>query len=221
MFKHVGAPTTLPELKAKTLPTGIRHYATPEGEHYPSVTTMLGAKEKPWLNDWKNMLGAEKAAKETKRCADRGSAVHELVEKYLNNEDDFTRGYDSKYVKGFNQLKYRLNHIDNIRTQEAALYSDSLRLAGRVDCVAEYDGVLSIVDFKTSNNNKDIEMVQDYFLQCTAYAVMWCEMTGEPIDNIVILMYVEKGMVPLVFQDKIDKYVKPLLKRIDEYYKAQ
>lgn len=221
MFVHTGTPVPLPELEAKTLPSGIRHYETPEGNFYPSVTTVLGHKEKPWLEDWRNMLGADKAAKETKRCADRGTAIHELVEHYLNNDEEFTRGYASEHVRGFNQLKYRLNHIDNIRAQELALYSDSLRLAGRVDCVGEYDGVLSIIDFKTSNNNKDRDMVEDYFLQCTAYAVMWYEMTGEPIDKIVILMSVERGMVPLVFEDNIDKYVKPLLKRIDEYYKAQ
>lgn len=221
MFVHKGAPIALPELTAKTLPSGIRHYTTPEGNQYPSVTTVLGHKEKPWLEDWRNMLGKEKADKEQKRCADRGTAVHELVERYLNNEEDFTRGYKSEYVKGFNQLKFRLNRINNIRTQEAALYSDTLRLAGRVDCIGEYDGVPSIIDFKTSNNNKDREMIEDYFLQCTAYAIMWFEMTGESIQDITILMTVEKGMVPLVFQDKIDKYVSPLLQRIDEYYKAQ
>lgn len=221
MFEHIGAPVDLPDLKAKTLPSGIRHYTTPEGNEYPSITTVLGHKEKPWLKEWQNMLGAEKAKKETKRCADRGTAVHELIEHYLNNEDDFTRGYSPEYVKGFNQLKFRLNHINNIRMQEAALYSDDLRLAGRVDCIGEYDGVLSVIDFKTSNNNKDKSMIEDYFLQCTAYAIMWYEMTGEPIEDIVILMTVEKGMVPLIFKEKIDKYVSPLLQRIDEYYKAQ
>lgn len=221
MFIHKGAPNPLPELKVKTLPSGIRHYTTPEGNYYPSVTTVLGQKEKPWLEDWRQMLGKEKADKEQARCADRGSAIHELIERYLNNEDEFTRGYKSEYVRGFNQLKFRLNHINNIRVQEAALYSDSLRVAGRVDCIGEYDGVLSVIDFKTSNNNKDHSMIEDYFLQCTAYAVMWYEMTGEAIEDIVILMSVEKGMVPLVFHEKIDKYVKPLLLRIDEFYKAQ
>jgi len=220
MFIHV-EPPSLPNIESKTLHSGVRHYQTPTGEKYPSVTTVLGHKEKPWLEDWRKMLGPENAAKETQRCADRGTAVHELIEHYLNNEADFTRGYKPEVVKGFNQLKFRLNHINNIRVQEAALYSDTLRLAGRVDCVAEYDGVLSIVDFKTSNNNKDRDMVEDYFLQCTAYAIMWHELTGETIEDIVILIYVEKGMVPQVFQDKIDKYVEPLLKRIDEYYKAQ
>ena len=180
---------------------------------------MLGHKEKPFLADWRKMLGDKKADKEMKRCADRGTAVHELIEKYLDNTEDFTRGYRPDYVKGFNQLKFQLNRVDNIRLQEAALFSDQLRIAGRVDCIGEYNGVLSVIDFKTSNNNKNKDMIDDYFLQCTFYALAWFELTGEPIEDIVILMTVEKGMVPLVFKEKITNYIAPLLKRIDEYYK--
>jgi len=219
MFIHQGAPN-LPDLKSNTSPTGVRHYTTPEGIVYPSITTVLGHKEKPWLKEWQNMLGPDKAAKEQKRCADRGTAIHEMIERYLNNEDDFTKGYAQEHVRGFNQLKMRVNHIDNIRAQEIALWSDKLRVAGRVDCIGEYDGTLAIIDFKTSNNNKDKDMIEDYFLQTTAYAIMWHELTGEPIEDVVILMTVEKGMVPLVFREKIDKYVKPLLERVREYEKA-
>jgi genome maintenance exonuclease 1 len=103
--------------------------------------------------------------------------------------------------------------------QEAGLYSDVLKVAGRVDVVGEYDGKLSIIDFKTSNNNKDRDMVFDYFLQETAYAIMWHELTGEAITDLVILMSVEKGMVPLIFRDTIDKYIEPLLVRIDDFYR--
>lgn len=216
MFKHVTIPK-IPELKVEQSSSGNRFYITPEGEKYPSITTVLGHKEKPWLKNWRNMLGDKAAQAEQKRCAERGTAVHELVEHYLNNEQDFTRGYKSEYVRGFNQLKFRLNHINNIRCQEVALWSDQIKVAGRVDCIGEYGGVLSIIDFKTSNNNKDRESIEDYFLQCTAYAIMWHEQTGESIENFVILMSVEKGMVPLVFQGNIDKYVKTLLERIGEY----
>jgi genome maintenance exonuclease 1 len=213
-------PPDLPDLKSTTLPSGIRHYTTPDGNVYPSITTVLGHKEKPWLKNWQQMLGPDKAKKEQQRCADRGTAIHEMAEKYLNNEQDFTKQYVQEHIRGFNQLKTRLNHIDNIRAQEIALWSDQLGVAGRVDCIAEYDGVLSVIDFKTSNNNKDRDMIEDYFLQTTAYAIMWHEQTGEPIEDLVILMTVERGMVPLIFKEKIDKYVKPLLQRINEYKKA-
>jgi len=222
MFKHIDVPD-LPVVTEEHSATGKHFYKTPEGVVYPSITTMLGHKEKPHLKEWRNMLGPKAADKETKRCADRGTAVHALAEKYLNNEPypAFTKGYKREYIADFNKLKFRLNKVNNIRGQELALYSDTLRLAGRVDCVGEYEGILSIIDFKTSTNNKDKDMIFDYFLQTTAYAIMWFEMTGEAIEDVVIMMTVEKGMAPMVFKEKIDKYVSPLLQRIDEYYQGK
>ena len=217
MFTHIGSPIEMPELNSITAPGGSRVYNVPGGNTYPSVTTVLGAKEKPWLTEWQQSLGQSKAKKEMERCATRGTAIHEMAEKYLNNETNFTKNYDAQHVRGFNQLKFKLNQIDNIRLQEAGLYSDRLKLAGRVDCIGEYDGVLNIIDFKTSNNNKSEQMIEDYFIQCTAYAIMWHHMTGEAIERVTILMSVEKGMVPLIFQDSIDKYVSPLLQRIGQY----
>jgi len=217
MFNHLPRPN-LPMLKAQTLKSGIRHYNTPTGNSYPSVTTMLSHQDKPWLTEWRKSMGVKKADKEMKRAAHRGTMVHEIIEKYLNNHPDPTNGYDKKFIKRFNQLKLFLNKVDNIHTQESALFSDTLKIAGRVDCIGEYDGKLAVIDFKTSNNIKDREMVQDYFLQTTAYAIMYHEMTGIPINNVAILITVEKGMVPMIYLDQIDKYVSPLLQRIDEYY---
>lgn len=221
MFIHL-PPDALPVVEVQEI-GGKRVYITPQGNKYPSITTLLGDKEKPWLENWRTMLGPIKADKERQRCADRGTAIHQLIEKYLNNEPypDFTKGYEQEHISGFNQVKMRLNHINNIRTQEAALYSDVLKVAGRVDCIGEYDGILSVIDFKTSNNNKDRQMIEDYFLQTAAYAIMWDEITNEPIEDIIILMTVERGLAPLVFKDKIDKYVSPLLKRIKQYYRKQ
>lgn len=216
MFTHIGIPQ-IEELSARIV-NGERWYTTPDGRQYASVTTVLGAKEKPWLEDWKNMLGQAKAKKETKRCADRGTAVHLLAERFLNNEEDPVKGEPPLAKKLFNQIKFRLKNIDNIRAQEVPLYSHTLRLAGRVDCVGEYDGVLSIIDFKTSNNNKDEEMVEDYFLQCTAYALMYEELTGEQIDDIVVIIAVEKGIMPLLFKRKVDDYIEPLVERINTFY---
>lgn len=197
---------------------GKRWYTSPDGNKYPSITTVLGVKEKPELTNWRNSLGPEKADKETKRCADRGTAVHKMAENFLSNHAEPTKGHAIENVKLFNQLKPRLNKINNIRALELSMVSKLLRVAGTADCIAEYDGVLSIIDFKTSNNNKDDLMVLDYFKQATAYAIMYEEMFYEPIENIVILMTVEKGMVPLVFQKSIDNYVAPLLIDIQNFY---
>lgn len=205
--------------------SGTRYYTVAgSSKMYPSITTVLGDGNKEWLTDWRNALGQKKADKETARCAKRGSAVHALTECYLYNQhfDDFTKGIDRQYIKLFNQIKPFLNRINNIHAIETRLYSPSiLEVAGTVDCIAEYDGVLSVIDFKTSNNNKKTDMIEDYFLQTTAYALMWYELTGEPIEDIVIIMAVEKGIVPLIFKDKIDKYVEPLMTRISEYNKRR
>ena len=216
MFTHTNTPNII-ELDAKIV-KGQRWYTLPDGEKYASITTILGDAPKPWLDDWRNSLGHSKADAETKRTADRGSAVHLLAEKYLNNEENFKKGQDIENMKLFNQIKFPLNKIDNIRAQEVPLYSHTLRVAGRVDVVGEYEGTLSIIDFKTSNNNKNDEMVEDYFLQCTAYAIMYHELYEEPIEDIVIIIAVERGMVPMVYKRKIDDYVVPLLKRINTFY---
>ena len=216
MFIRTNQPN-YEEFSTKTI-NGKRWYSLPTGVLYPSITTVLGDKEKPEIQAWRQSLGVKKADKETKRCADRGTAVHEMAELYLKNNENPSKGHLIEHVRLFNQLKLRLNKINNIRAQEIPLYSHALKLAGRVDCVAEYDGVLSIIDFKTSNNNKDTKMVEDYFLQCTAYAIMYHELFGEPIEDIVVLIAVEKGMMPLIYKKKIDEYVEPLLKRINTFY---
>lgn len=203
---------------------GKRFYTTPDGAKYPSITTVLGSGPKPWLEAWKTSLGPDKAAKETQRCSDRGTALHDMVEKYLKNVDTPTEGHERTNIGMFNQIKLQLNkRVGEIRAQEIPLYSHALKVAGRVDCVAEYDGVLSIIDFKTSNNNKTDDMIEDYFLQCTAYAVMFFEMYQVPIDQIVVVIAVEKGLMPLVFKREIFDYIQPLQDRIAAYYdrKAQ
>ena len=141
-----------------------------------------------------------------------------MAERYLNNEADPTRDQPNEYVRLFNQLRYGLKGIDNIRIQEIPLYSDELRVAGRTDCIAEYRGVLSVIDFKTSNGNKDEGMIEDYFLQETFYALAFYEQYGEEIDQIVTIVTVEKGAVPLVFKKPITPYIVPLIKRIAEFY---
>lgn len=219
MFIHTDVPQ-YQELESRNI-RGQRWYTTPDNNKYPSVTTVLGYGEKPWLDQWRAALGDKKADKEQKRCAERGTAVHEMAEMYLNNAEDPTNGHKPEHYRLFNQLKFPLNRITNVRALEIPLYSDTLKIAGRVDCIAEYNSVLSVVDFKTSNNNKDSNMVYDYKLQATAYALMYHELFDVQIDNIAILMAVEKGLMPLVFTDTIDEYIEPLVKRINSFYKGR
>ena len=216
MFTHLDTITPT-ELKTIEGPQG-RFYITPEGLRYPSITTILGSGNKAWLNEWRSMLGSEKADKETKRASDRGTAVHLMVERFLNNEENVTRGQKIEHIAEFNTLRLYLKRVNNIITQESALWSDTLKAAGRVDCIGEYQGKLSIIDFKTSTTNKTDAMIQSYWLQTTAYAIMFQERYGIQIDQAVIIMSVERGAVPLVFKQDIDQYIKPLIECINTYH---
>lgn len=219
MFVHLDTITPV-ELKTIEGPKG-RFYVTPEGNKYPSITTILGSGEKPWLADWRNSLGNERADREMKRSADRGTAVHLMIERFLDNESNVTRDQKIEHVTEFNTLRLHLKNINNILTQETPLWSDLLRCAGRVDCVGEWQGKLSIIDFKTSTNNKTAEMIDSYWMQTTAYAIMFQERYGIQIDQAVIIMSVERGAVPLVFKRDIDHYIQPLLKTINTYHKSK
>ena len=141
-----------------------------------------------------------------------------MVEKYLKNYPKPTEGHSIEHIKEYNPLRMVLRkNVNNIIAQEVALYSDQLKLAGRVDCIAEWKGQLSIIDFKTSTGIKNVEMIEDYFLQCAAYSLMLDEIYGIVTEQAVIVMSVEKGLVPLVFVEPIDKWIRPLLVRNLEY----
>jgi genome maintenance exonuclease 1 len=215
MFIHLNTITPI-ELKTTEGPKG-RFYVTPEGNKYPSVTTILGSGDKPWLADWRNSLGPVKADKEMKRATDRGSAVHLMIENFLNNNPEPSKGQHIDHIVEFNSVKLHLNKINNILTQETALWSDTLKAAGRVDCVGEYKNKLSIIDFKTSTNSKTGSKIEDYWLQVTAYALMFQERYNIQIDNAVIIMSVERG-VPLVFTKPIEPFIEPLIRRINTYH---
>jgi len=198
----------------------MRRYVVSSGEKYPSITSLLGmVEDKTWLNDWRNALGPAKADKESKRCADRGTAVHAMSEKYLSNSDPNLDSHLIENVKLFKQIKLHLNKINNIYCLEKPVYSNQLRVAGRCDCVGEYEKRLSVIDFKTSNQYKYREAIEGYFLQATFYALAFNEMFEECVEDIVIIIAIEKGIVPLVFRDKINNHVKPLLRKIKEFRK--
>lgn len=187
-----------------------RIYVTPEGNEYPSVTTVVGWKKREFFAEWRR-----KHPEESRYALQRGNDFHTLIEHYMQNEMPSVHS-DDRTQKMFDLIKPELHKINNIVAQEVALWSDVMKLAGRVDCIAEYDGKLSIVDFKTSKKMKDEYEIEDYFLQATCYAIMVEERTGVEIPNIVILMACEDGS-SLVFQQSPKKYIKKLMETIRLY----
>lgn len=196
-----------------------RRYITPAGV-FPSVTTVLGqTSDKQWLEEWRSSMGADAADAEMARAATRGSAVHDMAEKYLKNVTDPLDGHIRSNIVEFMSIRTKLNRINNILMQEAPLWSSVMRIAGRVDCIAEYDGVLSIIDFKTSTTLKQASMIHDYFLQTTAYAIMFQERYDIQVDQYVIIMSSERSPVPQIFKGSIADHVVPLVHRINKFHR--
>ena len=221
MFNHLER-VEIPELKAKNV-DGKRFYETPDGEAYPSITTVLGQRDKKGLMEWRKRVGEEVANHIGRKAANRGTAVHNMVEDYLNNleQQELSEKHKKNFLPWcmFNEFKSVLSNIDNIHTQEAQLYSEKYTVAGRVDCIAEYEGELSVIDFKTSSSLKKEEWITNYFLQGAAYAEMYEERTGTSIENIVILVVTEDGSTQ-VFKKKKHEYLPELKVAIEDFYKA-
>lgn len=215
VFRYV-PPVELQDLKSVTHPSGKRFYTLPDGTEVPSVTTVLGAKPKQGIIDWRKRVGDEEANRVSQISCNRGTNVHTLCERYLNNEPLGTMMPDA--IEMFRSIKPILNNINDIWYQEQALYSKTLGMAGRVDCVGHYNGILSIIDFKTSKQPKKIEDIEDYFLQTTAYAIMIKEMLNVDIKNSVIIMAVVDSE-PLVFHGKTKEHMSGLLDAI-KYYRS-
>ena len=210
-------PHTFPELIQETTETS-RVYITPQGNKYASVTTVLSDYNKSSIDNWKQRVGEEVATAVSNKAKTRGTAVHSAIEYYLKNEsvpsDILLPDVKSLYVR----MKPELNKINNIHCLETRMYSDRLRLAGTVDCIGEYDGVLSVIDFKTAKKEKKFDQILNYFMQGSAYAEMFREHTGIKIDQIVILIGVDTSNQAQVFTVKADDYVDDLMVYIKKYY---
>ena len=210
MFTHVDHGITLPQITRKTTESG-RKYFTPEGNAYPSITTVLSIIGKEAIIEWRKRVGEEEANKISQQAATRGTAVHKLAEDYLNNEEDWKGKHMPANLFSFNSIKPILdNHVNNVWFQEVFLYSDKLKCAGQCDCIAEYDGVLSIIDFKTSRRVKKEEDITNYFIQLCFYAAAFLERTGVAIKQGVIIMCVD-GSEPLVFKINTYDYLQHFL----------
>ena len=192
---------------------GKRYYFAPDGGQYPSVTTVLGEnKDKTFLQKWIDTVGEEKAEQIKVQAGNRGTALHTICEDYLLNKDVYPEGVMPANIMTFSNLKPMLDkRVGKVFAVEAPLYSKKLNTAGRTDCIAEFDGVVSIVDFKTSLKPKKEEWIQDYFLQATCYSLMAEALTDLKIPQIAIIITVDGQPEPQVFVKNKYLYVERVL----------
>jgi hypothetical protein len=219
VFKSQPNVPIFPKLKQITnKATGKRLYVTPEGKKYPSITTILQEYSREGITAWRNKVGAAAANAIAARAGQRGTRIHTLCEKYLNNQNPITEQVSVFDKALFTSIVPLLEEIDNIHIQEQRLYSNHLRVAGTVDCIAEHNGRLSVIDFKTASKRKQKDQIENYFMQCAAYSIMYEERTSIPIDKIVLIIACE-DYEPQLFVEKRDNYVKQLLYYRDLYEK--
>jgi len=207
-FTHIPPPKDIQELKT-IQEDDSRFYLAPGEKRYPSVTTVVGYEKQKFFAKWRR-----ENPEEAKRTSDRGNVLHEACENYLNNEPVREMEQNEKML--FANMRRSIDRIDNVRALEVPLWSHTLRLAGRVDCVGEFDGKLSIIDFKGSTRRKSPSNITNYFCQATAYSIMWQEMMEEEIQQIVILISSEDGANQVFVKKPID-YVGELKRSIDLY----
>lgn len=200
------------ELIRNDSPAG-RTYTTPSGINYPSVTAVTGLLSKDDIARWRARVGDEVADRVSAQASARGTRIHTLCEDYLRGNDMNIDMFDHDM---FNTLKKHLNDIDNIHALESKLYSDHLRVAGTVDCIGEYKGNLAVIDFKTSKRVKAKEDIPGYFMQCSAYAVAFEELTRIPVNRLVIIMGVDDSD-PLIFEERRDNWIKKFIQLRKQY----
>ena len=193
-------------LKRIDSPQG-RVYQTPTGKAYPSVTSVTGLLGKEAILEWRKRVGDEEANRVSARASNRGTKIHSLCEDYLLDKNPVPSMFDAPMFKS---LVPHLDLIDNIHALESKLYSDHLQVAGTVDCIAEYDGKMSVIDFKTSGRVKHKDDIPGYFIQCSAYAVAFEERTGIPVSNIVIIMGVDDHDA-VIFKEKRDRWIEQFI----------
>lgn len=215
MFKHEPVELGYGDLIAETSPSG-RIYKDPDGKEYPSVTTVLKILSEEAIQAWRARVGEEEANKVSYRASRRGTTVHTVIEKYLANDESYLEGVMPNNIQTFKDVKPILDEcVTKVYCQEAPLYSKHLGLAGRVDLVGQWNGVDSIIDWKTSTKLKKKKWIENYFIQASAYAVMWEERTGKPIKQLVICIAGDEG--PQVFIEDRDNWTKKLIDTINEY----
>lgn len=218
MFKHIDI--NLPELSRETI-DGVRYYTVPNKENplkLVSITSITSHFNREKFASWRKRVGEEKANNITRKATSRGTDMHTLVENFLKNQE-----MPSGSVQPLSEFLYllakdELKKINNVYALEKSLYSEYLGIAGTVDCIAEYNGELAIIDFKTSAKPKPREWIDGYFVQCCAYACMLHELTGLSVKKFVIIMSCENGEVEVYEEYDKEKYIKLLVKYIKKFF---
>ena len=212
-FNHVGSE--LQDLRTENI-EGKRHYVTPDGNKYISITTLLSNLSKAGIQKWRARVGEVEANRISTKASRQGTGVHSVCESYIKNEDGFLDGRMPNEVEMFQSINPLLDKIDNVHVTEGALYSDELKIAGRTDLIAEFDDELAVIDYKTSRKIKTWDMCHAYFMQGAFYAHAYEERTGIQINNITIIMAVENEK-PLLFRETKDRWMEPLKSVIYKY----
>jgi|TARA_Y100000033_G_C2747717_1_gene112047 genome maintenance exonuclease 1 len=218
-FKHNPIDLGYKDLECETQPSG-RKYMSPDGKAYPSVTTVLKHLGEDAIRAWRERVGEEEANKVSTRASRRGTSVHTMLEKYVNNDEDYKDGVMPDILATASSVFKTLEeNVDEVWGQELALYSDHLNMAGRVDLVGVWNGTPSIIDYKTSRRLKKKEQITSYFLQCTAYAIMIEERTGIPVPQLVIVIAGDEG--EQIFVEQRDNWTAQLREAINEYQRRK
>ena len=193
---------------------GQRYYKTPSGRIYPSVSSVSSFDSRDDIAEWKERVGEKNAAIISEKASSRGTRIHSLCEEFLKNNDVNPEDDD---IEVWDSIVPILCNIDGIYGLELPLYSDILEVAGTADCIAYYNGKLSVIDFKTSRKPKRLEWIRGYIYQCVMYAVSFMELTGLYIDQVVIIIGVDNNE-PQVFVEKVDDWINRVIKCRDRYY---
>lgn len=220
MFNHV--PAVLPPLERETV-DGVRYYKVPDADEFVklvSITSVTSFWNREKFAKWRKKIGEEKANEITRKATSRGTDTHTLIEHYLLNEETLPE------VQPISDFLYKiakptLNNIDNIHALEGSLYSKQLGVAGTVDCIAEYDGELAVIDFKTAAAPKPRDWIDGYFVQAAAYACMYYELTGISVKKLVIIMTCENGDCVVYEERDKAKYIKLLVNYIECFLNYQ
>ena len=203
---------------------GVRFYPIPGADkYYPSVTSVTSFKNAQFFAEWRRRIGETEANRITARATQRGTAFHSMAEDHFRGTLDVNKYLENNplSVRMFQSAKTTLNRINNIHCLETFLYSHYLGLAGRVDCIAEFDGELAVVDFKTSTKEKSEEHIEHYFVQETAYAAMFLERSGLEVKKIVTLIATEEGTIQVFQKYNLDDYLQLLKSYIEEFANAK